>query len=115
MSVSVKKSGITIEQCVQGFRVAQVMRKLGISIDSDDDDAICNDDSQNSSKDFYFFVDEIYLNCKNLGIPPDIIPSWIKDLLDCYNHDNTNQQPFSRRLGEHGDNCNDGMKRILHR
>ena len=25
---------------------------------------------------------DIYENCKKLNIPPDIIPSWIKDLLD---------------------------------
>ena len=109
--VAVKKSGITIEQCVQGFRVAQMMKNLGIPVDGEEDR---NDDSQNNNKDFYFFVDEIYLNCKNLGIPPDIIPSWIKDLLDCYNLDNTNQQSLSRSLGEHDDNHNDGEK-ILHR
>ena len=105
--VAVKKSGITIEQCAQGFRTAQAMKNLGIPVDGNDD---CNDDSHNNNKDFYFFVDEIYLNCKNLGIPPDIIPSWIKDLLDCYDLDNTNQQSLSRSLGEHDDNRNDGEK-----
>ncbi len=86
-----------------------MMKRLGIPVDGDDDDN-CNDDSQNNNKDFYFFVDEIYLNCKNLGIPPDTIPSWIKDLLDCYNLDNTNQQSLSRSLGEHDDNYNDDKK-----
>jgi hypothetical protein len=84
-----------------------MMKNLGIPVDGDDDR---NDDSQNNNKDFYFFVDEIYLNCKNLGIPPDTIPSWIKDLLDCYNLDKTSQQSLSRSLGEHDDNHNDGEK-----
>ena len=34
--------------------------------------------------DFPTFVKEIYSNCKNLGIPPTIIPSWIKDMFDFY-------------------------------
>jgi hypothetical protein len=34
--------------------------------------------------DFPSFVKEIHSNCKNLGLPPTIIPSWIKDLLDFY-------------------------------
>ena len=33
---------------------------------------------------FPTFVKEIYSNCKNLGITPAIIPSWIKDMLDFY-------------------------------
>ena len=34
--------------------------------------------------DFPIFVKEIYSNCKNLGIPPAKISSWIKDMLDFY-------------------------------
>ena len=34
--------------------------------------------------DFPSFVKEIYSNCKNLGIPPAKISSWIKDMLDFY-------------------------------
>ncbi len=59
--------------------------------------------SSNLTTDLFFFVMEIYSYCKNLGIPPDIIPSWIKDLQDCYNLDNTNQQSRSLTLDGYND------------
>ncbi len=33
---------------------------------------------------FSTFVQEIYTNCKNFGIKPAIVFSWIKDLFECY-------------------------------
>ena len=38
--------------------------------------------------DFPLFVQEIYTNCKNFGIKPAIVFSWIKDLFDGYSSSN---------------------------
>ncbi len=73
------------------------MKDLGISDDSELDGYTDNNNNGNNSirsdsdinikykkMDFPTFVKEIYSNCKNLGIPPTIIPSWIKDMFDFY-------------------------------
>ncbi len=39
----------------------------------------------------------IYNNCKKLNIPPDIIPSWIKDLLDFNSFISTSLYPNNKR------------------
>ncbi len=95
-TITVKKSGLSIQQCAQGYRMAQLMKGLGIDDDDGDADGYTTD-SNNSSNgsgsdiniegkkmDFPSFVKEIYSNCKNLGIPPAKISSWIKDMLDFY-------------------------------
>ena len=94
--ITIKKSGLSIQQCAQGFRMAQLMKDLGIDDEDWDADGYTRG-SNNSSNgsgsdiniegkkmDFPSFVKEIYSNCKNLGITPAIIPSWIKDMLDFY-------------------------------
>jgi hypothetical protein len=110
--VFLRKSGMSISDCVQGFRIAQTMKSMGISIDGDDDGNHDGDGSvQNNYNDFHSFVEEVYLACKNWGIPPAIIPMWIKDLRDCYALDRTEQQPPSQNIvvhvqdeyDEHGD------------
>ena len=94
-ATTVKKSGLSMEQCTQGYRIIQLMKGLGID---DQSNAECYTTGRNISgvgigidiniegkkMDFPTFVKEIYSNCKNLGIPPAIIPSWIKDMLDFY-------------------------------
>ena len=81
----VKKSSLSIEQCTQGFRMMNLLKNFGIDVE---DSPLHNvnssiDDNNNSNdKQFSTFVVDIYENCKKLNIPPDIIPSWIKDLLD---------------------------------
>lgn len=86
--VLVKKSGISIEQCVQGYRMVNLMKNFGINDDEDEDLNNYNDGANNSNSNnhynFSFFVNELYQNCKKFGVPPYIIPSWIKDLFDCY-------------------------------
>ena len=75
--VLVKKSGLSIEQCAQGFRTAMLMKNLGINCDSDDGGKDVNEE-------FTTFVKEIYINCKNFGINPETLSKWVKDLFDCY-------------------------------
>jgi hypothetical protein len=83
----VEKSDISIAQCAQGYRIIQLMKDLGISDDSELDGYTDSNNNGNSSirsdsdintiykkMDFPTFVKEIYSNCKNLGIPPTIIP-----------------------------------------
>ncbi len=73
--VMVRKSGISIKQCAQGFRMLQLMKNLGIG--EDDDDA---------TNEISYFLETVYQSCKSLGIQPAIVPLWIKDLLECHNH-----------------------------
>ena len=69
------------------------MKNLGITDDINGIqgvDVVGNVDSNiNSNRritynEFSSFVEEIYMNCKNLGINKDIIFSWIIDLFSCY-------------------------------
>ena len=61
--------------------------------------------------DFPSFVKEIYSNCKNLGIPPAKISSWIKDMLDFHRSYSDNKTdslsdikiPFISQLSFHID------------
>ena len=70
-----------------------LMKNLGITDDMNGIqgvDVVGNGDSNiNSNRrinynEFSSFVQEIYMNCKNLGINKDIIFSWINDLFSCY-------------------------------
>src|SRR6476660_3314283 len=91
----VKSSNVSIEQCAQGFRIINILKSFGIaeSLDISDDgygnDGDGNDDYKDIDNhtnehynEFFSFVKEIYNNCKKLEIPPAIITSWIKDLVD---------------------------------
>ena len=125
-AITVKKSGLTMQQCAQGHRMAQLMKGLGIDDDDEDADgyttvAIANGSSrigigndiniEGKKMDFPSFVKEIYSNCKNLDITPTIISSWIKDMLDFYRSysDNTTDSlsdikiPFISQLSFHID------------
>jgi hypothetical protein len=103
--VFLRKSGISIEECVQGFRIAQTMTRIGISIDGNDEGHHdVNDRGQNNYTDFNSFVEDVYLSCKNLGIPPAIIPMWIKDLRDCIALDYTYLQSRTQDIAKHGNN-----------
>jgi hypothetical protein len=82
-SVTVRKSGISIGQCAQGFRMISILRNLGIQ-DGDDDDGIDNKYGGNY-KEFSSFIEDIYKNCKREGVDPSIVPAWIKDLFNFYN------------------------------
>jgi hypothetical protein len=80
-----KKSGISIEQCAEGFRTTNILKGFGIKnddIEDDGDDSNGITGNSNAYKEFSTFVEEFYKNCKTLNISPAIILSWIKDLLD---------------------------------
>jgi hypothetical protein len=88
----VRKSNVSIQQCAQGFRMTKMLRDLGIQDDNavyvyDDNDSNI-DIKNNQYNELSTFIQDIYLNCKNLGVTPANIFSWIKDLLDF--HPDTN-------------------------
>jgi hypothetical protein len=89
--VLVKKSGVSVKQCADGFRTTQLMKKTGILNDNE------NENDPDSSEEFIAFVKEIYLNCKNVGVQPAILVRWIQDLFDFFsidNDNNNNNNPF---------------------
>ncbi len=85
-----RKSNISIEQCAQGFRIINILKNLGIkngdiAIDDIDDNIVdqSGGEGNNSNyKELSTFLEDIYIRCKKLNIQADIIPLWIKDLLD---------------------------------
>jgi hypothetical protein len=99
--VLVRKSGKSIRDCVQGFRIAQTMKRMGISIDGDGG-------GQNNYSDFCSFVEELYLACKNLDISPAVVPMWINDLRICYAFDRDNQLHPPKGIAEYGQDGYDG-------
>ncbi len=73
-AVNMKKSGITMKQCAKGLRFLQLLKGLGIIIENDDIDSDLDSLS--------FFINEIYTKCKERGITPTIVTTWITDLMD---------------------------------
>ncbi len=85
-SAKVKKSGISIDQCIQGYEMFQLMINLGLTDINKGDSKLGNSDSDdiysNNQGNFEFlsFLYTVYLNCKNHGIEPDMALLWIDDL-----------------------------------
>jgi hypothetical protein len=93
--ILVKKSGITINQCVEGYRLSQLMNKMG-SQDIDNYKEDSKWQKYDNNKEFINFVQDIYESCKLNGIDPKVVPIWIKDLL-CFCKLKDNSSPFSLR------------------
>lgn len=74
----VYKTGATVKECAQGFRILQMMSSF------------YNNEIQDAeiSTIFWSFINDIYRPCLKLGIPPSIIPASIKDLIDFLLHPN---------------------------
>jgi uncharacterized coiled-coil DUF342 family protein len=65
LAVTINKIGITPAQCAVGFRVAMMMNRLGIKEES-----------------YESFMSDVYNRCKNLGLTPENIASYLIDLLE---------------------------------
>ena len=65
LAVTLNKIGITPAHCAVGFRVAMIMNRLGVKEDS-----------------FESFMLDVYNRCKNLGLTPENIASYLTDLLE---------------------------------
>ena len=108
-SVLVNKSGLTVEQCAQGFRFIKILSNFGITDELEIDLSISSDGKtpikyshldENGGiangklgksrggvpptrrNSFYMFIGSLYNQCKIHGIDPSIIIGWINDLLD---------------------------------
>ncbi|WP_148685337.1 hypothetical protein [Candidatus Nitrosocosmicus hydrocola] len=92
-SIMVRKSGITIKQCAQGFRFIQILANFGIKDELDDDikyttGSISGNTGKNdrnyptSRQNFYDFVENIYNYCKNTGIESTNLIEWMQDLIN---------------------------------
>jgi hypothetical protein len=69
--------------------MVQLMKNLGITDDNNylkENIDIVNRRSNRieNYSEVSTFLKDIYINCKNIGIEPTIVFSWIKDLFDCY-------------------------------
>ena len=76
-SITVRKYGMSINQCAQGFRTLQLLKSLGIGEGND------RGDGDDDTNEITSFIEAIRMHCKNLGVTPAIALLWIKDLLDC--------------------------------
>ncbi len=74
-SITVRKSGVSINQCAQDFRTLQLLKSLGIGEVGDGDG--------DTASEITSFIGAIHTQCKNLGITPAIALLWIRNLLDC--------------------------------
>jgi hypothetical protein len=94
----VRKSGLSVKQCADGYRTMQLMKISGIIDDNDND--------KDNSEEFVAFVKDVYLNCKNADIPPAILVKWIRDLFDCFsvgNYNNNNSFSFANNWDDEED------------
>lgn len=64
LSMILKRSGITAEQCATGFRLAKIIQNLGIDEDN-----------------FRTFISEIYQRCSEIELPPQKVADNVKQLL----------------------------------
>ena len=80
--ILVRKSGITVGECAEGFRNAKMLKLLGV----DDDEK------------FSSFVRDIYLICTHNNITPDFIGELIYDLID---FSKSNENINSREMNPH--------------
>lgn len=89
-----KKTGTSVKECAEGYRMIQLLKKLGINCETDGFASYDNNDNNDgdANKEIMLFLDGIYLFCKRLGISPTTVFSWIKDLQDfcSHIHDNNN-------------------------
>jgi hypothetical protein len=118
-------------ECAEGYRMCQLLKNLGVVDDvydgiittNEDGSRISNDNNSSGINpiDFSSFVQDIYLNCKKLGLSPSIIISWITDLIATFegfdnprsNHDwddNTNLILKSNVNGSRTDEPNPKQK-----
>jgi hypothetical protein len=65
LGIMLRKSRISASQCALGFRLASIMKNLGVDEDS-----------------FRLFISEIYNHSKNIGLQPEYIAYNTKQILD---------------------------------
>jgi peptidoglycan hydrolase CwlO-like protein len=76
LATTLKKVGITASECALGFRIATTMSRIGVNEDG-----------------IETFILDVYNRCKNIGLSPEIISSYIQDLIE---FSATNVLPISK-------------------
>jgi len=104
-------------KCAQGFRLINILKNFGI--DESDGNSIYDEEELDKEKDdhskydeFFTFIQDIYLQCKNLGISSSHINSWIKDLLDIDSNSNSDKN-VSNILIENDDSILDKISHLI--
>ncbi|CAN5890757.1 hypothetical protein BH23THE1_BH23THE1_29980 [soil metagenome] len=124
-SIMLRKSGITLKQCVQSFRFIQILSNFGITdeLDSSYIPDISKstyekegkslikkkkigerkkDNSPTPRTNFYYFIESIYNNCKKNRIESTNLIQWIDDLLE-----------FDPSLTENSNDVSSGFKQDI--
>jgi hypothetical protein len=65
LGITLRKSRITASECALGFRLASIIKEMGVDEDS-----------------FSHFISEVYSKCKDIGLQPEYIANNIKQILD---------------------------------
>ncbi len=102
-AVILNKSGVSVKQCAEGYRIVQLLKNRGINGETDGYGYNANNDNNGNNegdpnKEIISFIEETYQSCKKFGISPSIVPAWIRDLLDLfgyrygYSHNNKNHR-----------------------
>ena len=70
------KSNMSIEQCAQGFRMANILKNFGIQYDNNNLDG--DDTYDNNYNALSTFIEDVYKNCKVLGFHRPLYPHGLK-------------------------------------
>jgi hypothetical protein len=65
LGIMLRKSTITASECALGFRLASIIKEMGVDEDN-----------------FGHFICEVYDKCKDMGLQPEFIANNIKQILD---------------------------------
>ena len=98
IAVNMRNSEMTIKHCFKGFRLLQILKGLGITIENEDIDSDLDS--------LVFFVNEIYKKSKKVGITPAVITAWIDDVLNFSSKNYGYLYEFSKNHNERLSNKN---------
>ncbi len=125
-SIMLRKSGITLKQCVQSFRFIQILSNFGITdeldssyipdiskstFEKEEGKSLIKkkkigerkkDNSPTPRTNFYYFIESIYNNCKKNRIESTNLIQWIDDLLE-----------FDPSLTENSNDVSSGFKQDI--
>ena len=109
-AATVRKSGRSVMECAEGYRMIQLLKNSDINGEADGYGCNGNNNDSDANKEILLFIDGIYLNCKKLGIPPTIVISWIKDLLNFFDHSHNNNHRNSLICTNNGNGQDNHME-----
>jgi hypothetical protein len=111
-AVTVRKEGMSVRQCAEGYRMIRLLKKFGVRGGADD--GYDGGNNFDPNMEIMSFLEDTYLNCKNLGIPPSAVQEWIKDLVDFYHHCIANNKNGFSLDSHDSSNSNSAKKGFVH-